>query len=949
MSASHTVHGIETARTILCPPSFFSGQVHVFVTQCFTMSTTHAAETKLQESNTDGNQRKATWTDVYVGRQGPGTRNSRPPVDTDSSEPLCANELGPPDTWQQHWVTRGPEAYLLRQWTGDAGGWPLSEALADAGLTGILYPHQMFGVWYMLTRELEYQHGGFLADDMGLGKTLQALALVRVARALGQRLRIKPLTLPTLVVCPLAVLQHWQREAQERVGFAPEEVIVLHGSSLTDTSLKQLQQAALVITTYSSLRSMLSSSSDTSNLIGRVHFHRIIADESQNVKNASSQTHAALLAMCTGRSTGRAIVQPASSSALSHLTSSSTPASMMAGRRMVWLLSGTPLNNSIFDLAAQCKLIGVAPFDRAAFWCAARRDSYEYACWRREFFLRRTKDQVRCDLTSRKSVEVVQVLLSRQERELFHRLCCMSLSMFQAWQRATSSFADSRSSMPSVHTEEAMAGDAASLRMSMLTVIQRLMSGGILHPMLLRGHAASNPYVTESDAAAYRQKQDQWSRGVEASTIVHAPCKVCARSHRGTRVLACGHRVCPACYAQAADLCREVSTAPASPSTEPRRCKLCVWTRGWEAPWPGDVGPASSRVRAICERAAAIVDDPQQRHVRVVVFSKFKGFLDILEVFLQARDIASLRYDGSLSRRQRERVLDRFRSTTTTTTTTTRSASTTLSPRFLLATVTAGGVGLNLNVAQQVWLVDHHFNPAVELQAIDRVHRIGQTRNVTIVTFHTPCSTDDWILELQAAKRTVIDRVLSSATMAPADPAGPESKRDGGTKTTSAGLSDMDIALFGTFVEAWVAPPGSEEHDERQINDEQHDVSIRCTTTIRKLRAQLLQLRTGGVVVRKDKSLSSSPGGLGGPADPTNPIVTSPGRHSTQTAPRHITDYFAQPSSHHHYRVLDVPRPPVMELRFTEEEDAILEAWCPSSTPSSETGDGGSGKRQRIA
>ncbi|CAE7275619.1 TTF2 [Symbiodinium sp. KB8] len=839
------------------------------------MSTTHAAETKLQESNTDGNQRKATWTDVYVGRQGPGTRNSRPPVDTDSSEPLCANELGPPDTWQQHWVTRGPEAYLLRQWTGDAGGWPLSEALADAGLTGILYPHQMFGVWYMLTRELEYQHGGFLADDMGLGKTLQALALVRVARALGQRLRIKPLTLPTLVVCPLAVLQHWQREAQERVGFAPEEVIVLHGSSLTDTSLKQLQQAALVITTYSSLRSMLSSSSDTSNLIGRVHFHRIIADESQNVKNASSQTHAALLAMCTGRSTGRAIVQPASSSALSHLTSSSTPASMMAGRRMVWLLSGTPLNNSIFDLAAQCKLIGVAPFDRAAFWCAARRDSYEYACWRREFFLRRTKDQVRCDLTSRKSVEVVQVLLSRQERELFHRLCCMSLSMFQAWQRATSSFADSRSSMPSVHTEEAMAGDAASLRMSMLTVIQRLMSGGILHPMLLRGHAASNPYVTESDAAAYRQKQDQWSRGVEASTIVHAMLDL--------------HRLVFVPFVNV------------------------------------------------------------QLQSSMTHNNDMSGFLDILEVFLQARDIASLRYDGSLSRRQRERVLDRFRSTTTTTTTTTRSASTTLSPRFLLATVTAGGVGLNLNVAQQVWLVDHHFNPAVELQAIDRVHRIGQTRNVTIVTFHTPCSTDDWILELQAAKRTVIDRVLSSATMAPADPAGPESKRDGGTKTTSAGLSDMDIALFGTFVEAWVAPPGSEEHDERQINDEQHDVSIRCTTTIRKLRAQLLQLRTGGVVVRKDKSLSSSPGGLGGPADPTNPIVTSPGRHSTQTAPRHITDYFAQPSSHHHYRVLDVPRPPVMELRFTEEEDAILEAWCPSSTPSSETGDGGSGKRQRIA
>ena len=74
----------------------------------------------------------------------------------------------------------------------------------------------------------------------------------------------------------------------------------------------------------------------------------------------------------------------------------------------------------------------------------------------------------------------------------------------------------------------------------------------------------------------------------------------------------------------------------------------------------------------------------------------------------------------------------------------------------------AGGVGLNLTEADYVYLVDPWWNPAVENQAIDRVYRIGQKNKVIAVRLICPNTIEDKMLKLQASKKELASKLVSS-------------------------------------------------------------------------------------------------------------------------------------------------------------------------------------------
>ena len=80
-------------------------------------------------------------------------------------------------------------------------------------------------------------------------------------------------------------------------------------------------------------------------------------------------------------------------------------------------------------------------------------------------------------------------------------------------------------------------------------------------------------------------------------------------------------------------------------------------------------------------------------------------------------------------------------------------------PLFLIS-LKAGGHGLNLTAAEYVFILDPWWNPAVEAQAIDRAHRIGQTRRVIATRIVARDTIEEKILELQASKRALADAIL---------------------------------------------------------------------------------------------------------------------------------------------------------------------------------------------
>jgi SNF2 family DNA or RNA helicase len=131
---------------------------------------------------------------------------------------------------------------------------------------------------------------------------------------------------------------------------------------------------------------------------------------------------------------------------------------------------------------------------------------------------------------------------------------------------------------------------------------------------------------------------------------------------------------------------------------------------------------------------------------RVLVFSQFVSMLHLIRERLEKLHMPFCYLDGST--KQRQEIVDRFQSDSAI-------------PVFLIS-LKAGGVGLNLSTADTVIHFDPWWNPAVEAQATDRAHRIGQTRVVTAYKLITRHTVEEKILRLQEKKRAAIDAAIDS-------------------------------------------------------------------------------------------------------------------------------------------------------------------------------------------
>lgn len=163
------------------------------------------------------------------------------------------------------------------------------------------------------------------------------------------------------------------------------------------------------------------------------------------------------------------------------------------------------------------------------------------------------------------------------------------------------------------------------------------------------------------------------------------------------------------------------------------------------------------KLRQICDSPAIMKDEEKFPNVSVkleelgreitenisdhkaLVFSQFLGMLALIKEKLNELGVIYEYFDGSTSAPERERAIQRFQNDP--------------ECRVFLISLKAGGVGLNLTAADYVYIVDPWWNPAVEQQAIDRTHRIGQTKNIFAYRMICKDTVEDKILSLQERKR----------------------------------------------------------------------------------------------------------------------------------------------------------------------------------------------------
>jgi non-specific serine/threonine protein kinase len=126
---------------------------------------------------------------------------------------------------------------------------------------------------------------------------------------------------------------------------------------------------------------------------------------------------------------------------------------------------------------------------------------------------------------------------------------------------------------------------------------------------------------------------------------------------------------------------------------------------------------------------------------KALIFSQFLGMLALIKEKLTELGVRFEYFDGSTSAPDREKAIQSFQNND--------------EVRVFLISLKAGGVGLNLTAADYVYIVDPWWNPAVEQQAIDRTHRIGQTKNIFAYRMICKDTIEDKILQLQDKKRTL--------------------------------------------------------------------------------------------------------------------------------------------------------------------------------------------------
>ncbi|RYO86437.1 hypothetical protein DL764_009012 [Monosporascus ibericus] len=228
---------------------------------------------------------------------------------------------------------------------------------------------------------------------------------------------------------------------------------------------------------------------------------------------------------------------------------------------------------------------------------------------------------------------------------------------------------------------------------------------------------------------------------------------------------------------------------------------------------------ASAKVRQLI----ALLRKEAHEH-KFIVFSQFTSMLDVVEPFLRKEGLRFARYDGGMRNDAREAALGALRRDPRT--------------RVLLCSLRCGALGLNLTAASRVVILEPFWNPFVEEQAIDRVHRLTQTVDVVVYKLTVSRTVEERILDLQGRKRLLAEQAIEGAAAA--------NKGAKGKGALGLGLKEM-LDLFkhvGTTSPGGGSNGGSHHHRRRESDrsegyDDEDDSYADDSYTNRDVRASV--------------------------------------------------------------------------------------------------------------
>lgn len=267
--------------------------------------------------------------------------------------------------------------------------------------------------------------------------------------------------------------------------------------------------------------------------------------------------------------------------------------------------------------------------------------------------------------------------------------------------------------------------------------------------------AVDHPYlVAFSKTAVLRDECKK-----EGNDAMESQCGICHDLAKDVVVTSCDHVFCKTCLLDYSATLGNVSCPTCSiPITvdftiENSREKVPAKMKGSKR--SGILGrlqsladfKTSTKIDALKEEIRNMVE--HDGSAKGIVFSQFTSFLDLIEFSLHRAGIKCVQLNGKMNMAEKGRAIDTFINDP--------------DCRIFLMSLKAGGVALNLTVASHVFLMDPWWNPAVESQAQDRIHRIGQFKPIRSMRFVIKDTVEERILQLQEKKQLVFDGTVGDS------------------------------------------------------------------------------------------------------------------------------------------------------------------------------------------
>ena len=553
----------------------------------------------------------------------------------------------------------------------------------------------------------------------------------------------------------MSLLAQWASEAEKASKAGTLKVLLYYGNDRS-ADLRSLCCEAnaasapnLIITSYGTILSEFNQvaaaggSRASSGGLFSLDYFRIILDEAHMIKNRQSKTAKACYELSA---------------------------------RHRWVLTGTPIVNRLEDLFSLVHFLRVEPWSNFSFWKTFITVPFETKDFIRALdvvqtvleplVMRRTKDmktpngEPLVPLPPR-IIEIEKVVLSKVERELYDHIFVRAKRTFSA------------------------NIEAGTLMKSYTTIFAQILRlrQSCDHPLLTRN---KDIVADEEEAAAAVDMANGLADDMDLQSLierfqaessdgdqdaskfgahvlsqikddVETECPICSEEPMDEQsVTGCWHSACKKClldYIEHQTSKNEI--ARCFNCREPINARDVFEVTRHDEDDEDETQPDGSSTPRISLRRVNQLSSAKvtsllthlkrlkrtEPHVKSVVFSQFTSFLDILEPQLTGAGIVFMRLDGSIAQKQRAAVLADFANR----------------PKgcILLLSLRAGGVGLNLTCAKRVFMMDPWWSWAVEAQAIDRVHRMGQTEEVKVIRFVVDSSIEEKMLRIQDRKKFI--------------------------------------------------------------------------------------------------------------------------------------------------------------------------------------------------